>query len=33
MNRQTTSMMPEGLARLLTREELRDLVAYLQSLR
>ena len=33
MNRQTTSMMPDGLAKLLTHEELRDLLAYLQSLR
>lgn len=33
MKRQPTSMMPEGLPRLLTHEELRDLVAFLQSLR
>jgi putative heme-binding domain-containing protein len=33
LSRQTTSIMPEGLERLLTREELRDLVAFLQSLR
>ncbi|MEX2307926.1 MAG: PVC-type heme-binding CxxCH protein [Pirellulales bacterium] len=33
MNRQTVSMMPEGLERHLTQTELRDLLAYLQSLR
>ena len=33
LNRQPTSMMPEGMERLLTHEELRDLVAFLQSLR
>jgi putative membrane-bound dehydrogenase-like protein len=33
MDRQSNSMMPEGLTKLLTREELRNLIAYLQSLR
>ena len=33
LSRQSTSMMPEGMERLLTHEELRDLLAYLQSLR
>jgi putative heme-binding domain-containing protein len=31
MDRQATSMMPEGMDRLLTREELRDLLAFLQG--
>jgi putative membrane-bound dehydrogenase-like protein len=31
INRQPTSMMPEGLDRLLTREEMRDLLAFLQG--
>jgi putative heme-binding domain-containing protein len=33
MTRQPISMMPEGLDRLLSSEELRDLLAYLESLR
>jgi putative heme-binding domain-containing protein len=33
INRQPTSMMPEGLDRLLSPQEFRDLLAYLQSLR
>ena len=33
LSRQSTSMMPEGIERLLTHEELRDLLAYLQRLR
>jgi putative heme-binding domain-containing protein len=33
MNRQPTSIMPEGLDRLLSPQEFRDLLAYLQSLR
>jgi putative heme-binding domain-containing protein len=33
MSRQTTSLMPDGLAKLLTRDELRDLMTYLQNLR
>ena len=33
LNRQQLSAMPEGLERLLTREQFRDLLAYLQSLK
>jgi putative heme-binding domain-containing protein len=33
MARRTTSLMPEGLDRNLTTEELRDLLAFLQSLK
>jgi putative heme-binding domain-containing protein len=32
MNRQAMSMMPAGMGQVLTREELRDLMSYLQSL-
>lgn len=31
MNRQATSLMPEGLPRAMTRDEFRDLLAFLQS--
>jgi len=33
MQRQPTSLMPEGLERTLTRDEFRDLLAFLQSLK
>jgi putative heme-binding domain-containing protein len=33
MTRAATSIMPEGLERPLSQEELRDLLAYLQSLK
>ena len=33
MRRDSSSIMPEGLDRALTEEELRDLLAYLQSLK
>ena len=33
LRRQTTSLMPEGQERLLTADEFRDLLAYLQSLK
>jgi hypothetical protein len=33
MRRATTSIMPEGLERALSRDELRDLLAFLQGLR
>jgi putative heme-binding domain-containing protein len=33
LNRQQLSAMPEGLEQLLTSEQLRDLLAYLQSLK
>jgi putative heme-binding domain-containing protein len=33
VTRQPTSLMPDGLARAMTREELRDLLAFLRSLR
>jgi putative heme-binding domain-containing protein len=33
MKRQASSLMPEGLERTLTEVELRDLLAFLQSLR
>lgn len=33
MRRRSTSVMPEGLDAVLTREELRDLLAFLQSLK
>jgi hypothetical protein len=31
VRRSETSMMPEGLSRVLTREEFRDLLAFLRS--
>ena len=33
LQRQQLSAMPEGLEQLLTREQFRDLLAYLQSLK
>src|SRR5262249_61196943 len=33
MNRSPTSLMPEGLDKQMTREEFRDLLAFLQSLK
>jgi putative heme-binding domain-containing protein len=33
LERQGTSLMPDSLARALTREELRDLLAFLRSLK
>jgi putative heme-binding domain-containing protein len=33
MNRSATSLMPEGLDRAMTRDEFRDLLAFLQSLK
>jgi hypothetical protein len=33
MNRSPTSLMPEGLDKQMTKEEFRDLLAFLQSLK